>query len=47
MQATDAGAVAELQAQVLAAVAAAAQLGLADEQHLLDLDAVGELVAAA
>ena len=39
-----AGAVAELQAQVLAAVAALAALDLADQQDLVDLRAVGELV---
>ena len=44
MQATDARAVAELQAQVVAAVAPPAALGLADEEHLVDLGAVGELV---
>src|SRR5947208_17147222 len=39
-----AGAVAELQAQIFAAVAPRAALGLAHEQYLLDLDAVCELV---
>ncbi len=38
------GAVAELQAQVLAAVAPLAALGLSHEQDLVDLRAVGELV---
>ena len=38
------GAVAELQAQILAAVAALAALDLPHEQHLVDLDAVAELV---
>ena len=37
-------AVAQLHAQVLAAVAPLAALDLAHEQHLVDLDAVGELV---
>ena len=37
-------AVAELQAQVLAAVAPLAALGLADQQHLVDLCSVAELV---
>ena len=39
-----AGAVSELQPQVLAAVAALAALGLANQQHLVDLHPVGQLV---
>ena len=44
MQATAPGAVAQLQAQVVAAVAALAALGLAHQQDLVDLRAVCELV---
>ena len=40
MQATAPRAVAELQAQVVAAVAPPAALGLAHQQHLVDLHAV-------
>ena len=44
MHATAPRAVPQLQAQVLAAIAALAALGLANQQHLVDLDAVAQLV---